>query len=146
MITVDVANQSQHPVDAETFQRSVELVLLGEDIQAANISVAVVADEEMQALNRRYLAHDYPTDVLSFPLSPSQETLEGEVIVSADTAARLAGRYGWSMREELLLYLIHGTLHLVGYDDATSAGRERMRERERHYLKLLGHEPAYDAD
>ena len=64
--------------------------------------------------------------------------LEGEVVVDAQTALRSAPRYGWPPHDELLLYVVHGTLHLVGYDDADHGLRAEMEERESEILKKLG--------
>jgi probable rRNA maturation factor len=72
--------------------------------------------------------------------------LEGQIVVSAETAHRVAFQYGWSSDEELLLYVIHGALHLVGYDDTTEEARRRMRSCERFYLERFGIEaPEADA-
>ena len=70
--------------------------------------------------------------------------IEGDVIVSAETAIQLAARYDWPPADELLLYVIHGTLHLVGYDDLDDASRAEMRSRERHYLAALGLQAKYE--
>lgn len=146
MINVEIANeQSKHAFDADLLQAAVRVVLRGESIDTANVSVAIVDDATMHALNLKYLRHDYPTDVLSFLLSAANEALEGEVIVSADTAASEASRYAWSTADELLLYVIHGTLHLAGYDDASEVERAAMRTKEREYLTALGHQPNDEA-
>ena len=77
--------------------------------------------------------------MLSFPLESRAETLEGEVIVSADMAQARCHEFGWSANDELTLYVVHGTLHLVGYLDRTAEDQARMREREQSaYLKRLG--------
>ena len=115
-----------------------------EGVDSATISVAVVDDATIHELNRKYLDHDYPTDVLSFVLENDASHLDGEVIVSIETAAASCQRYGWTAEEELLLYLVHGLLHLVGYDDHTQPDRQRMREREHHHLSRMGLEAAYD--
>jgi probable rRNA maturation factor len=60
------------------------------------------------------------------------------VIVSADTASRRAAEFGWQMQDELLLYVIHGTLHLTGFDDKTDSDRAVMRAKEEQYLRSLG--------
>jgi probable rRNA maturation factor len=107
------------------------------------VSIAVVDNAEIHALNRRHLQHDYPTDVLSFLLEETGERLEGEIVASAQTAAAQAARYGWSAEDELLLYVIHGALHLVGYDDQTPEAQERMRRRESQLLAHFGLTPRY---
>lgn len=145
MIKVEIANeQSKHDFDADLLCQAVRNVLAGESADPADVSVAIVDDVTMHDLNRKYLQHDYPTDVLSFMLSSTGEPLEGEIIVSADTAAREASRYGWDKEDELLLYLIHGTLHLTGHDDASDSDRAVMRAKERQYLAELGRHPSYE--
>ncbi len=72
--------------------------------------------------------------MLSFILERSDDTLEGEVVASADTAAACAPRYKSTPEAELLLYVIHGTLHIVGYDDTTPRQRAVMRRKEKEYL------------
>jgi probable rRNA maturation factor len=116
--------------------------------------VALVDDPAIHDINRQYLGHDYPTDVISFLLEcePAEEDsaagkpptlrgngkrLDGELIISTETAIQEAKNYGWSPREELVLYLIHGLLHLVGYDDLSSTEQSVMRARERAMLALF---------
>jgi len=110
-------------------------------VDRATLSIAIVDDPTIHGLNRQYLDHDYPTDVLSFLLERDKGSLEGEVIVSLDMAARRAAEFGWSAADELLLYVIHGTLHLVGYDDQVEAARGEMRAAERRILAQFGIEP-----
>jgi probable rRNA maturation factor len=146
VIQVEIANeQSKHACDADLVRQAVQVVLCGESVDSANVSVAIVDDAAIHLLNRKYLQHDYATDVLSFLLSAANEPLEGEIIVSADTAAREAIQYAWGIMDELLLYVIHGTLHLVGYDDASEPERSTMRSKERAYLAALGRRPNDEA-
>lgn len=129
------------PVDCQKLEAAVRAVLRGEGIKTAEISLAVVDDPTIHELNRQYLGHDYATDVLSFVLERNDQALEGEVIVSSETAERQAESYGWSADKELLLYVVHGTLHLVGYDDATDSERSEMRRLEQRYLSEIGIRP-----
>jgi probable rRNA maturation factor len=87
------------------------------------------------------LEHDYPTDVLSFVLEEADGHLEGEVIISADTAASNAAEIGWPASAEQLLYAIHGALHLVGYRDKSDEEVSCMRAAEKKYLSQFGLEP-----
>ncbi|MFN6127366.1 MAG: rRNA maturation RNase YbeY [Planctomycetota bacterium] len=116
---------------------AVESIAKDFDWQAAQVSVAVVNDRTIQDVNRQYLNHDYPTDVISFNLSDDENILEGEVIVSWQTAKRVAQENGWTTSQEMLLYIIHGMLHIVGLDDATPAQSKRMRQKERHYMQAI---------
>ena len=81
--------------------------------------------------NSRY---DYPTDIITFPLE--DEVLDGELYISLDTAARQAKEYGVSLTNELMRLVAHGTLHLVGYDDATDQQRKEMSRLEDNYIQL----------
>jgi probable rRNA maturation factor len=139
VINVEIANQqSAWPITPTRLETAVSTVLEGEGVQTAEVSVAVVDDPTIHELNHRYLNHDYPTDVLSFPLAGPAGVLDGEIVVSADTAARQAPQYGWGLPEELLLYVIHGALHLVGYDDHSVDDCQIMRDKEQFYLQRLG--------
>ena len=102
-----------------------------------SVSLAVVDNCTIHELNRQFLQHDYPTDVLSFLLDQTTGGWEGEVIVSAEMAGEQAARYGWDLADELLLYVIHGTLHLVGYDDLEPAAADVMRAAELRCLQAL---------
>jgi probable rRNA maturation factor len=136
-IQVTIANeQTVLRVNRRRLAMAVRIALAGQ--RAANVSLAVVDDPRIHELNRRYLAHDYPTDVLSFVLEQSDGYLEGEVIVSAERAQAECGRYGWGPAEELLLYVVHGALHLAGYDDLRPGPRRVMRAQEKACLTRLG--------
>jgi probable rRNA maturation factor len=140
---IQIANeQSALELDEESLRRAAIAVLESERIASATISIAIVTDELIHMLNRRHLDHDYPTDVLSFLLN--SEGLEGEVIVSTDTAIRESIERGVSAHEELKLYLVHGLLHLCGYDDHSDDDRQLMRQREQAVLSQFGIVPVYD--
>jgi probable rRNA maturation factor len=135
MITVTIANrQRKLPVDRRRLRRAVVQIVRDAEIAAASISLAIVDDPTIARLHEQFLADPDPTDVLSFVLESSAEILEGEVVASADTARACAPRYGCTPAEELLRYVIHGTLHLVGYDDTTPRKRAVMRKREKQYM------------
>ncbi len=147
MIEIELSDrQSTHRFDADRLVSAARFVVAEEGIARATVSIAVVDDDTIHDLNRRYLQHDYTTDVLSFVFERSPDQLNGEVIVSADTAASAASEYGWSIEEELLLYVIHGTLHLVGYDDRANESQSEMRNRERHYLGHFDLVPRYEEE
>ncbi|HEX4129004.1 MAG TPA: rRNA maturation RNase YbeY [Pirellulales bacterium] len=135
---IAVANDCSAAIDARSLRAAVEIVLRDAAIPAATISIAVVDDATIRDLNARYLAHDDETDVLSFVLDHSADGLDGEIVVSADTAERVAAELDVSAAEELLLYVIHGALHLVGYDDLDPARQAVMRCREQEVLAELG--------
>jgi probable rRNA maturation factor len=139
MIDIELTDQQTAlATDTVTLKSAARQILLDHGPPTARVSIAIVDDPTIHALNQRYLQHDYPTDVLSFVLDQSADGLEGEVVVSIDTAVDQATEYGTSPQQELLLYVIHGMLHLVGFDDTTDDLRERMRAAERQYLQQFG--------
>jgi probable rRNA maturation factor len=140
MIKISIANpQETVPIDRKRLRETAQAVLEGEGVADAEISLAVVDNATIHTLNKRYLNHDEPTDVLSFPLSePSARKLAGELVLGAEVAKLQAEERGHPVEAELALYVIHGLLHLCGLDDHTDRDAAQMRERERHYLKQLG--------
>ena len=127
------------PIDRAQMRQAVRTVLAGEDVADYEISLAFVDNPTIHRLNLRYLKHDEPTDVLSFPLSePSASKLAGELVLGVEVAAEQAAARGHDVQTELTLYVIHGLLHLCGYDDHDDADRTAMRQRERYYLRQLG--------
>lgn len=110
------------------------------------LSVALLDDRESRRLNRERLGHDYATDVLSFPLSDGPEGLLGALALGHQVARREAARRGHPTYDELLLYAVHGTLHLLGHDDHRPVARARMRRAERRWLRALGCGDVYGAD
>ncbi len=137
--------------DLTQLRCAVVATLQSEGIRCAEVSVAVVSSARMQQLNRQYLQHDYDTDVLSFCLETDEELgfLLGQLIVSWDYAQQQAVSLGQlrgvavPLVHELALYLVHGSLHLVGYDDHEAEERAAMRALERRILQPLGMSPVW---
>lgn len=103
----------------------------------------LVDDAAMAALNRTYRGVAGPTDVLAFPMTEGRfgglsPDLLGDVVISAETARRQARRTGRDLRAELALLLVHGLLHLVGYDHGRPADGRRMRRKQRLILAACG--------
>lgn len=141
MLDISCANLQPRPVDEARLIAGVRAVLDSANVTSCEVSLTVVDIARMHELNRRHLDHDYPTDVLSFLLGFDGQRLDGEIIVSADYAADEAAHYGWPAADELLLYVVHGALHLVGYDDTTPDAAARMRQQERVILDTFGLTP-----
>ncbi len=145
MIDIEIANETDVPVSHDRLRAAATAVLVREGVTTACISLAVVGGGVIHAINRRFLDHDYPTDVISFRLNEDRSRLEGEVVASMDAAAENARTLGGTIEDELLLYVVHGVLHLLGYDDLDPSPRATMRRRERDILASLGVQAA-DAD
>lgn len=141
-MNIEIANQQTTlSIDEDRVRRIAVAILADAGYIEGELSIAVVDDPTIHELNIRHLQHDYPTDVLSFALFDEPPRLEGEVIVSAETAVQYALDYGWPAEDELLLYVIHGTLHLAGYRDKADDEVAAMRDAEAKYLRLAGIEP-----
>jgi probable rRNA maturation factor len=145
-IRVSLANeQTAHAIDERQLMEAAAAIVRDSWYTSANISLAVVDDATMHELNRRHLQHDYPTDVLSFLLNEEGDHLEGEVIISSETAAAEAKEHGWSPAAEQLLYVIHGMLHLVGYRDQSPGEIAEIRAVEEKYLRRFGYSQAAES-
>ncbi len=137
-IQVDIADeQTFRPIDDGLVTRLIEAVtVIAADygFRKGEISIAVLDDAAIRRVNREYLQHDWATDAITFPFEASDGFLEGEILVSRETADRVASSMPWSGDDELLLYVIHGTLHLVGLDDQEDDSRAVMKSAEKKYL------------
>lgn len=140
MIGVSVASpQELVPLDYARVKECARTVLDGEGVKEAKVTLAFVDDATIAGLNKRFLEHEGPTDVITFPYSrPGAKKLEGEVVIGVEVALREAADRGHDVNTELCLYVIHGALHLCGYDDTTRQAASEMRKKEREYLRRLG--------
>ncbi len=127
-------------VDSDLVLALCEAIFDDANITSGKLGVVLVDSDTIQQYNRDFLNHDYATDVISFPLEDRREDgyLEAEVLACTEVAQDRAAEFGWSQEEEILLYIVHGVLHLVGFDDQTPEGREEMRRKEKEYLGRFG--------
>jgi len=130
-------------IDPQRIAAALRFLLTQHGCRCATLSVAVVDDATMTELHSRYLNLAEPTDVLTFDLSDGTESLEGEIVLCLDVAARESAARGHDLADEILLYAVHGCLHLLGYDDRTPADAKRMHSREDELLTMLGVGPVY---
>lgn len=140
LITVDEAFAPS--VDKARLVDIARRVLEGEGVAPIELGVVITDDETVRELNRRYAGIDEPTDVLSFSLREGEKFVAaadgiarlGEVVISFPTAARQAAERGRALAAEIAHLLVHGVLHLLGYDHAEPEEARRMREREEALL------------
>jgi probable rRNA maturation factor len=111
-----------------------------------SLGVLITDDETIREINREHLSHDYETDVISFAYEQHESHVEGELVASVTTAVREANAMSRSALDELLLYIVHGTLHICGLDDQTAESRKQMRLAERQVLESIGIVNAADFD
>jgi len=130
--------QDVFEIDAEEIRSLCERILDDAGIVSGRLGVVLVESDTIRQFNRDFLKHDYPTDVISFPIEERPGYLEAEVLACTQMAKERAGEFCWTPREELLLYVVHGVLHLVGFDDITPEDRAAMRLKEKEYLADMG--------
>ena len=134
-----IDRQGDCRVDVSAIRELTERMLRRMGVESAEISVVFVDDPTIAELNQRFLNHDGPTDIITFPISSTgDERLEGELVISAPWAAKVAAENGDDLADELALYVAHGVLHLLGYDDLTPNDSEVMKRQERSLLESLG--------
>lgn len=131
---IEIADQQQLEVNAEPLIEIASAILLDHSVSQGELSIALVDDPTIRNLNNQYLSHDWETDVISFVLDEGESWLAGQLIVSTDTARRIAKEIDSTFEAELALYVAHGTLHLVGYDDLDEQAAVEMKAAERKYL------------
>jgi len=126
-------NHRRYRPDRRKAAQYIRDVLKGEGEGKALISVVFVGSSLIRTLNRQFLHHDHVTDVLAFPLG-NAEMMEGEIYVNLDRAHSQAALYRVPAAEEVARLIIHGALHLAGYNDTKRAAALRMKKAEDHYV------------
>ncbi len=135
-LDLSISNDSKlRRVPRLLIERSVRLCLRQHRIEYATVSVVFIDDPAMRRMNKKFLQHDYVTDIITFPMVENE--VDGELYISVDTARRQAAEYGVSFQMEVLRLVVHGVLHLIGFDDATPKLRERMHREENIILEQL---------
>jgi rRNA maturation RNase YbeY len=136
VININFDNESEHKyLPGKIITRAVELVAKSEIKKDCSIGIVICSDSFIHDLNKNYLNHDYPTDVITFEIE--EEPLEGEIYISADTAKSQSEEYNVAFKDELIRLAIHGCLHLAGFTDSTDEERKIMSGLEDKYLNLV---------
>lgn len=138
---VFLANEQDLPVDHDRLSALASHTLESEDVDdSAELSVLFVSSDHMRRLNAHFAGDDYATDVLAFPMMDGDEEEEeagpllGDVVVCPAVASRNAERIGHSLDDELAVLIVHGTLHLLGYDHQGPKDKEAMERRQNEIL------------
>jgi len=149
MIIVELTNQQKiKRVNLKQLHKFLKKILVflsseggsasGGNISSKEVSILLCDNALIKKLNKKYFKKSVVTDVIAFPLADKFEPdYLGEVVVSVEEAARAARRLGCKWQDELRLYLIHGILHLIGYDDRTKLERTRMERKQARILESI---------
>ena len=137
-------NQNKIKIDKRKIRRAAVMLLKHLDCSDKEISLSFVNDKTIQKLNKQYRNKDKPTDVLSFSLQEGEFSninphILGDVVISVDTAAADASKGSLSLEQEINFLIIHGLLHLLGYDheNTTKEEAKKMQKKEKDLFRLL---------
>ena len=134
---VFVANEQEHAVDEARLSELARHVLAAEEVDdEAELSILLIAPDHIRKLNARFAGDDYATDVLSFPMLEDDEVslMLGDVVICPEIAKTNAAKIGHDLGVEIDTLLVHGTLHLLGYDHDEEEAKARMEGRQRELL------------
>ena len=146
---VEINNLTTTSIDEDFLRKTIEKVLIEEDKEKAELSIALVGPGRMKKINKKYRGKNRTTDVLSFPelevsldkfkVGPLQKSKNlGEIVVCLREIKKNAKKYKSDFKTELARVLIHGTLHLLGYDHEKSEKKaQEMEEKQNYYLSKL---------
>jgi rRNA maturation RNase YbeY len=133
MISVDLHNKSNIELDQESIRGLLELVLSDNKHQAAEINIIITDDDSLRLMKKEYFDQDVYTDIIAFNID--EDPFEGELYISHDRVSDNAKKFDQTFEGELKRILIHGTLHLCGFDDQTKEDKLIMTSMEENYLK-----------
>lgn len=137
-VNLQIDSDVNCPLSASTCETCIRVAAAARGFTEGTVGLLICDDSKIQELNARHLQHDYPTDVISFTYENQVPAINGELVVSIDTARRRASELGWPDANELMLYIVHGVLHISGMQDKTPQDRAAMRATERNVMIKLG--------
>lgn len=116
----------------------VKLLTDEEGLNCSVISFLFCSDDRIKKINKEFLSHNYETDIITFHDTGDDGKIESDIIISTDTVKSNSRRFKKNFSEELFRVILHGLLHLCGYDDKESKNKKIMRKMEDHYLQKIG--------
>ena len=112
-----------------------EFVCLKEKVKNAELSFVIVNDRTIQKINKKFLRHDFVTDVITFPLEPKE--IAAEIYINTQQAKRQSNENNVTVKNEITRLVVHGTLHAIGYDDTTAVNQKKMNLIQERYVSEL---------
>ena len=112
-----------------------KLVAFEEGNKIQNLNFLIVGDKRMIHFNKTYLNHDYSTDIITFD-SSENKNISGDIVISIERVKENSKKYKVKLEDELRRVMVHGLLHLLGYDDKNEKEKKRIRKKENYYLKM----------
>ena len=128
------SSYKKHKINKLVIHKLVNYLTNDLDFIVESLPINFISSDQIITINKEYLNHNYSTDIITFNYSGSRKNLDGEIFISIDDAKINAKGYNNSLKEELLRLVIHGILHLVGYDDIKTSDFKKMKELENSLL------------
>lgn len=128
---VEINNKTKSRIDIKLVKRVAEKFLRVYKLKNKDISIAFIGDAEIKKINKRYRGLNKPTDVLSFS---GEEDFLGEILIDYNQIKRQAKKYSHTTEQELIFILVHGLLHLIGFDDKTEKGRREIDQLAKKFI------------
>lgn len=137
MKNVSVCTEKGINVDKKVVHNLVKMISNGMNLHLNSLDINFVNTDTLAKINKDHLKHDYATDIITFDYSGEKNNLDGEIFISYQDAFENSKKYHVSVDNELLRLIIHGILHLSGYDDTTVSKRKKMKFVEDEFVDKL---------
>ena len=137
MYMIEINNTTEYKINKKLIRKTAEKFLLSRKLGEKEVSLAFIDDKEMRRLNRNYRKKDKTTDVLSFAGEGDDHDFFGEIVISPAQIKKQAKENGNTFQGELIFILVHGLLHLAGYNDETEKDRIKMIKLGERFIKEL---------
>ena len=137
MIRFNTLDVEMPPIEPQRAKAWIETVAKGYGKTIGELYYYFCSDDKLLEINRQRLGHDFYTDIVTFPLTDCATVLSSEFCISVDRVKENAVTFGRTLESELHRVVIHGVLHLIGFDDHSEEDEKQMREKEEEALKML---------
>ncbi|MCB0750407.1 MAG: rRNA maturation RNase YbeY [Ignavibacteriae bacterium] len=135
-----ISNSTKIKINKIKIHNLVQILKSELNFKVESVSINFLTEQQIIPINNEYLGHNFSTDIITFNYSGENYTLDGEIFISLDDALFNAKKYGNDLKNEILRLIIHGFLHLVGYDDKEKNDRTKMKNIENRLVnKYLNH-------
>lgn len=133
--------QKLHFIDKNRVKKLISSILKVEK-KNAELNLVFTDNKEIKKINKTFLGHNFATDVISFAYNNAslENNISGEIIISVEMAIKLAQKLKCTIEGEMALYLVHGLLHLLGYNDKLKKDARKMHQREKELLSMYGYD------
>lgn len=133
--------QKLHFIDKNRVKKLISSILKVEK-KNAELNLVFTDNKKIKKINKTFLGHNFATDVISFGYNNAslEDNISGEIIISVEMAVKLAQKLKCTIEGEIALYLVHGLLHLLGYNDKLKKDARKMHQREKELLSMYGYD------